>query len=99
MGICNHKLDHYKEAADAFQKSLLIDPDNKNVQYSLLLSYYSGELLDETITQGIIYTDKYPEDPRGWQVLGLSYKQKGFSEKSEVAISKYKELYKPDDIK
>ena len=92
MGVCHLRLDQFLLSADAFQNSLVIDPENKAAHYSLLLAYYSGEFWDESIMQGQIYTEMFPDDEKGWQILSLSFSKKGMKIKAEEAARKYQEL-------
>lgn len=92
MGVCHLRLDQFLLSADAFQYALIIDPENKAAHYSLLLAYYSGEFWDEAIMQGQIYTEKFPDEARGWQILSLSFSKRGMKIKAEEAARKYQEL-------
>lgn len=92
MGVCHLRLDQFLLSADAFQSSLIIDPENKAAHYSLLLAYYSGEFWDESIMQGQTYTEMFPDDEKGWQILSLSFSKKGMKIKAEEAARKYQEL-------
>jgi tetratricopeptide (TPR) repeat protein len=92
MGVCQLRLDEFLLSADAFQNALLIEPENKAAHYSLLLAYYSGEYWDEAIMQGQIYTEKFPDEARGWQILSLSFSKRGMKIKAEEAARKYQEL-------
>jgi tetratricopeptide (TPR) repeat protein len=92
MGVCYLRLDQYLLSADSFQNALAVDPDNKAANYSLLLAYYSGEFWDEAIMQGQAYTEKFSDDPRGWQILSLAFNKKGMKIKAEEAARKYQEL-------
>ncbi len=92
MGVCHLRLDQFLLSADAFQNALIIEPENKAAHYSLLLAYYSGEFWDEAIMQGQIYTEKFPDEERGWQILSLSFSKKGMKIKAEEAARKYQEL-------
>jgi tetratricopeptide (TPR) repeat protein len=92
LGVCHLNMDEYLLAADAFQSALVIDPENRAGNYSLLLSYYQGEFWDEAVLQGEKYTEKFPDDPRGWQILSLVFSKKGMKIKAEEAAMKYQEL-------
>lgn len=93
MGVCYLRTDNYLSAAEAYQQVVALEPDNKTAHYSLLLAYYQGEFWDEVIMYGQEYTTKVaPEDPRGWQILGLTYSKKNMKELAEQAIGKYQEL-------
>jgi tetratricopeptide (TPR) repeat protein len=92
IGVCHLQLDEYLLAADAFQNALVVEPDNKAANYNLLLSYYSGEFWDEAIMQGEKFTEKFPDDPHGWQVLSLAFSKRGMKIKAEEAARKYQEL-------
>ena len=92
MGVCHLRLDQFLLSADAFQSSLIIEPESKAAQYSLLLAYYSGEFWDESIMQGQIYTENFPDDSKGWQILSLAFSKRGMKIKAEEAARKYQEL-------
>ncbi len=92
IGRCHLSLDQYLLSADAFQSSLIIEPENKAAHYSLLVAYYSGEFWDESIMQGQIYTEKFPDDAKGWQILSLGFSKKGMKIKAEEAARKYQEI-------
>ena len=70
----------------------MLKDDDKAANFALLLTYYEGELYDEAIMQGQRYTELYPADPRGWQVLSLSYNKKGMKIMAEEAFKKYQEV-------
>jgi tetratricopeptide (TPR) repeat protein len=92
MGVCHLRLDEFLLSADSFQNALIVEPENKAAHYSLLLAYYSGEFWDEAIMQGQIYTEKFPDDPQGWQILSLGFSKRGMKIKAEEAARKYQEL-------
>ena len=92
IGVCHLQLDEYLLAADAFQNALMLEPENKAANYSLLLSYYSGEFWDEAIMQGQKFTEMFPDDPKGWQILSLAFSKRGMKIKAEEAARKYQEL-------
>jgi tetratricopeptide (TPR) repeat protein len=92
LGVCHLRLESFLLAADAFQSALNIDSENSAANYSLLLAYYKGEFWDEAIMQGQDYTEKFPEDARGWQILSLSFSKKGMKIKAEEAAQKYQEI-------
>jgi tetratricopeptide (TPR) repeat protein len=92
MGVAHLRLDQFLLSADAFNYALIIDPENKAAHYSLLLAYYSGEFWDEAIMQGQTYTEKFPDDARGWQILSLAFSKKGMKIKAEEAARKYQEI-------
>ena len=93
MGVCYFKAEMYLEAAEAYQQVIMYQPDNIRAFYSRLLSYYQGEFWDEAIMYGQEYTETVaPEDPRGWQILGLTYSKKNMKELAEQAIGKFQEL-------
>jgi tetratricopeptide (TPR) repeat protein len=92
LGVAYLRMDEFLLSADAFQSALIVQPDNKAANYSLLLAYYSGEFWDEAIMQGQAYTEKFPDDARGWQILSLSFSKRGMKIKAEEAARKYQEL-------
>jgi tetratricopeptide (TPR) repeat protein len=92
LGVVNYNLNDYMKAVDYYQKALMLDPEHQQANYSLLLTYYQASFWDEAISAGQQYTEKYPDDSRGWQILGLSYREKGFKIKAEEAFQKYNEL-------
>ena len=93
LGICYLKTEEYLKAAEAYQQVIAIEPDNKSAHYSLLLVYYQGEMWDEVIVQGQKYTTEIaPDDPGGWQILGLTYGKKEMKTMAEQAMEKYLEL-------
>ncbi|MBN2184793.1 MAG: tetratricopeptide repeat protein [Candidatus Krumholzibacteriota bacterium] len=93
IGICYLQTKDYLKAADAYQHVIALEPDNKRAHYSLLLVYYQGELWEEVILQGQKYTTEIaPEDPGGWQILGLTYGKKQMKTMAEKAMEKYLEL-------
>jgi tetratricopeptide (TPR) repeat protein len=93
MGVCYFKAEMFPEAAEAYQQVIMYQPDNITAFYSRLLSYYKGEFWDEAIMYGQEYTETVaPEDPRGWQILGLTYSKKNMKELAEQAIGKFQDL-------
>ena len=92
LGICYNKTKNYLKSVEAYQDALLMREDDKGANYALLLTYYEGELYDEAIMQGQRYTEMFPADPRGWQVLSLSYNKKGMKIMAEEAFKKYQEV-------
>ncbi|MBU8921990.1 MAG: tetratricopeptide repeat protein [Bacteroidales bacterium] len=93
VGVCYLRLKMYLEAAEAYQQVIMYQPDNLRAFYSRLLAYYQGEFWDESIMYGQEYTETVaPEDPRGWQILGLTYSKKNMKELAEQAIKKFQDL-------
>ncbi|MBN2070717.1 MAG: tetratricopeptide repeat protein [Candidatus Krumholzibacteriota bacterium] len=93
LGVCYLKQEEYMKAADAYQQVIAIEPENRHAHYSLLLAYYQGEFWDEVILQGQKYTTEIaPDDPSGWQILGLTYNKKQMKTMAEKAMEKYLEL-------
>ncbi len=93
MGVCYLRTEQYLSAAEAYQEVVNMQPDNATAHYSRLLAYYQGEFWDEAIMYGQEYTTTVaPDDPRGWQILGLTYSKKNMKELAEGAIKKYQEL-------
>lgn len=92
-GIALYKLERYMDSMDSYQSALQMRPGDKQASYSLLLTYYQAEFYDEAILEGQKYTTEIaPDDPRGWQILSLSYNKRGMKIKAEEAFQKYKEL-------
>lgn len=93
MGVCYLRLKEYMSAADAYQQVIALQPENKTAHYSLILSYYQGEFWDEVIMYAQKYTTEIdPADPRGWQILALTYTKKNMKELAERAMQKFQEL-------
>jgi tetratricopeptide (TPR) repeat protein len=92
LGVCYSNLQNYLKSVDAFQSALLLKDDDQRANYTLLLVYYHGDFLDEAIMQGQKFTEMFPDDPKGWQVLSLSYSKKGMKNMAEEAAKKFKEL-------
>jgi tetratricopeptide (TPR) repeat protein len=92
LGVCYNKTKNYLKSVEAYQNALIMKDDDKDANYALLLTYYEGELYDESIMQGQRYTELFPADPRGWQVLSLSYNKKGMKIMAEEAFKKYQEV-------
>lgn len=92
LGVANYQLEKWYPAIDAYQSAINLSPDEQQANYSLLLTYYKGEMWDEAIAQGTKYTEMFPDDPRGYQILSLSFNKKGLKMKAEEAFMKYKEL-------
>jgi protein O-GlcNAc transferase len=92
LGVCYSNLENYLKSVDAFQNALLLKDGDQRANYTLLLVYYHGDFLDEAIMQGQKYTEMVPDDPKGWQVLSLSYSKKGMKIMAEEAAKKFQEL-------
>ena len=92
LGVCYGNTKNFMKSIDAYQNALLLNSEDKRANYALLLVYYHGEFLDEAIMQGQKYTEMFPDDQKGWQVLSLSYNKKGMKIMAEEAFKKYKEL-------
>lgn len=92
LGVCHLRLDNHLLAADGFQNALLLDPENQAANYSLLLTYYDAQYWDEAVLQGEKYTELFPRDPRGWQILSLVFNRKGMRLLAEEAATRYQEL-------
>lgn len=92
LGVCYGNIRDYMKSIDSYQNALMLQSDDKRANYALLLVYYHGEFLDEAIMQGQKYTEMFPDDPKGWQVLSLSYNKKGMKIMAEEAFKKYQEL-------
>jgi tetratricopeptide (TPR) repeat protein len=86
-------MESFMKAIDAYQNARQMRPDDRQVNYSLLLTYYQAGFYDEAIAEGQRYTEEIaPEEPRGWQILSLSYNKRGMKIKAEEAFQKYREL-------
>lgn len=92
LGVCYGNVQNYIKAIEAYQNALLMDDTNQRANYALLLVYYHGEFFDEAIMQGQKFTEMFTDDPKGWQILSLSYNKKGMKIMAEEAFKKYKEL-------
>jgi len=92
LGVCYGNVKNYLKSIEAYQSALQLKDDDKRANYALLLVYYHGEFYDEAIMQGQKYTEMFPDDPKGWQVLSLSYNKKGMKIMAEEAFLKYQEL-------
>jgi len=92
LGVCYGNTKNYMKSIEAYQNALLLNSEDKRANYALLLVYYHGEFFDEAIMQGQKYTETFPDDPKGWQVLSLSYNKKGMKIMAEEAFKKYNEL-------
>lgn len=93
LGVAYLRSENYLGAAEAFQQVTVLQPDNVRAHYSLLLSYYQGEFWDEVIMVGQNYIENIaPDDPRGYQILGLTYSKKNMKQLAEQMIQKYQEL-------
>ena len=92
LGVANFNAKNCPKAIEAYLAALEIDSENKQGNYSLLLAYYQCEMFDDAILQGQKYTEKFGDDPNGWNVLGRSYSKKGMKLKAEDAIKKVQEL-------
>lgn len=92
LGVAYFNAKDCPKAIEAYLSAFDIDPENRQGNYSLLLSYYSCEMYDDGILQGQKYTEKWPEDPNGWRLLSLSYSKKGMKIKAEEAAKKFQEL-------
>jgi protein O-GlcNAc transferase len=92
LGVCYGNVKNYMKSIEAYQNALLLNSEDKRANYALLLVYYHGEFYDEAIMQGQKYTEMFPDDPKGWQVLSLSYNKKGMKIMAEEAFMKYQEL-------
>lgn len=86
-------IEVFMKAIDAYQEARTMRPDDRQANYSLLLTYYQAGFYDEAIAEGQRYTTEIaPEEPRGWQILSLSYNKRGMKIKAEEAFQKYREL-------
>jgi protein O-GlcNAc transferase len=86
-------IEHFMKAMDVYRNARQMRPEDRQVNYSLLLTYYQAGFYDEAITEGQRYTTEIaPEEPRGWQILSLSYNKRGMKLKAEEAFEKYREL-------
>lgn len=92
LGVCYGNVKNYLKAIEAYQNALLLDSENQRANYALLLVYYHGEFFDEAIMQGQKFTEMFTDDPKGWQILSLSYNKKGMKIMAEEAFKKYKEI-------
>ncbi len=93
LALCYRKMQRYRKAVVAYQKALLVKPNDQRTAYSLLVTYYQAEMWDECIMYGEEYTNEIaPNDPRGWQVLSVAYNKKGMKMKAEETFKKFKEV-------
>ena len=92
LGVAYYNAKNCAKAVESYLSAYDIDPENKQGNYSLLLTYYTCEMYDDGILQGQKYSEKWPEDPNGWRLLSLSYSKKGMKIKAEEAARKFQEL-------
>jgi tetratricopeptide (TPR) repeat protein len=92
LGVAYFNAKNCPKAVEAYLSAYDIDPENKQGNYSLLLTYYTCEMYDDAILQGQKYTEKWPEDPNAWNVLSRCYGKKGMKIKAEEAMKKAQEL-------
>jgi tetratricopeptide (TPR) repeat protein len=92
LGVAYFNAKNCAKAIEAYLSAYDIEPENRQGNYSMLLSYYSCEMYDDAMLQGQKYTEKFPEDPNGWRLLSLSYSKKGMKIKAEEAAKKFQEL-------
>ncbi len=92
LGVAYFNSKDCPKMIEAYLSAYDIDPENRQGNYSLLLSYYTCEMYDDAILQGQKYTEKWPEDPNGWRLLSLSYSKKGMKIKAEEAAKKFQDL-------
>jgi len=92
LGVAYYNAKNCAKAVEAYLSAYDIDPENKQGNYSMLLTYYTCEMYDDAILQGQKYTEKFGEDPNGWRLLSLSYSKKGMKIKAEEAAKKFQEL-------
>lgn len=92
LGVAYFNAKNCPKAVDAYLSAYDIDPENKQGNYSMLLTYYTCEMYDDAMLQGQKYTEKFPEDPNGWRLLSLSFSKKGMKIKAEEAAKKFQEL-------
>jgi len=86
-------LEVFMKAIDAYQEARTLRPDDRQANYSLLLTYYQSGFYDEAIAEGQRYTTEIaPEEPRGWQILSLAYNKRHMKIKAEEAFQKYRAL-------
>ncbi|MDZ7860409.1 MAG: tetratricopeptide repeat protein [Candidatus Krumholzibacteriota bacterium] len=95
LGLVYRKQKKFHKAIVAYESAHRVKPKDKMAAYSLLLTYYQAKLFDQAIMFGEEYTQKIaPGDPKGWQILSLAYKEKGFKIKAEETFRKYLEVQK-----
>jgi len=92
LGVAYFNGKNCPKAIEAYLAALEMDQENKQGNYSLLLAYYQCEMYDDAILQGQKYTEKFGDDPNGWNILGRSYSKKGMKLKAEEAIKKVQDL-------
>ncbi|MBD3179898.1 MAG: tetratricopeptide repeat protein [Candidatus Latescibacteria bacterium] len=93
MGVVYSKMKRYHNAVRSFSQAQSMAPENKQIGYSLLVTYYQAKLWDEAIMFGEEYTTKIaPNDPNGWQILSRAYKEKGLKIKAEETYKRFVEL-------
>jgi tetratricopeptide (TPR) repeat protein len=95
LGVVYRQQKMYHKAIVAYEKAHFIEPKDEITAYSLLVTYYQAKLLDQAIMFGKEYTEKIaPEDPKGWQILSLTYKEMGYKIKAEGSFKKFLDLQK-----
>ncbi len=92
LGVAYFNSKDCPKMIEAYLSAYDIDPENRQGNYSLLLSYYTCEMYDDAILQGQKYTEKWPDDPNGWNLLSRSYGKKGMKIKAEEAMNKAQQL-------
>ncbi len=92
LGVAYFNAKNCPKTIESYLSAYDIDPESRQGNYSLLLSYYTCEMYDDAMLQGQKYTEKWPEDPNGWNLLSRSYGKKGMKIKAEEAAKKVQEL-------
>jgi tetratricopeptide (TPR) repeat protein len=92
LGVAYYNSKNYPKAIEMYTEAATLDPEQKSAQYSLLLAYFQSEQLDDAILTGEKFTQKWPDDPNGWRILGLAYSKKGMNIKAEEAAKKFQQL-------
>lgn len=92
LGVAYYNSKNYPKAIEEYLEAVQIEPENKGGQYSLLLAYFQSDQMDDAILTGEKFTQKWPDDPNGWRILGLAYGKKGMKIKAEEAAKKFQQL-------
>ncbi len=77
VGDLLYDIENYFRAADFYKLSLVVQPSQPSILYRYGYSLWSEDKWSEAITILERYVELMPEDPKGWNNLGVALREKG----------------------
>ncbi len=80
------------EAIIYYEKALVIEPDEPQTVFNIVVAYVSKEHWADAVDWGEKYVSLAPDESNGWRLLARSYSEMGEKDKARTAMTRFEEL-------